>query len=72
MLDPVSQRSRRPLPEYELLGVLGDDHEQQFHVACRLDKPALVVEGSGSSRRKAEQAAANHALERLGVDDSRH
>jgi ribonuclease III len=59
------QGSRRPLPEYELLGVQGDDHKQQFQVACRLSRPALVVEGSGSSRRKAEQAAARSALQRL-------
>lgn len=54
-----------PLPSYELLQVLGEDHDQQFQVACRLQKPALVVRGSGSSRRKAEQAAARSALERL-------
>lgn len=64
-LQEYLQGRRRPLPEYELLGVLGDDHEQQFHVACRVAKPALVVEGAGSSRRKAEQAAAHIALERL-------
>ncbi len=56
-----------PLPEYELLGVQGEDHNQQFQVACRLVKPTLVVEGSGSSRRKAEQAAASSALDHLGV-----
>ena len=71
-LQEYLQGRRKPLPEYELLGVLGDDHDQQFHVACRLDKPALVVEGAGSSRRKAEQAAAKTALERLSTDDSRH
>lgn len=64
-LQEYLQGRRNPLPEYELLGVLGEDHEQQFHVACRLQKPTLVVEGAGSSRRKAEQAAARSALERL-------
>ncbi len=64
-LQEFLQGKGRPLPEYELLGVLGDDHNQRFHVACRVVKPALVVEGSGTSRRKAEQAAANEALERL-------
>lgn len=53
------------LPLYELLDVLGEDHKQQFRVACRLQQPALAVEGSGSSRRKAEQAAASAALLRL-------
>ena len=64
-LQEYLQGRRNPLPEYELLGVLGEDHQQQFHVACRLQKPTLVVEGAGSSRRKAEQAAARSALERL-------
>lgn len=68
-LQEYLQGRRKPLPEYELLGVLGDDHNQQFHVACRLTKPALVVEGAGSSRRKAEQAAATHALQRLAEND---
>lgn len=67
-LQEYLQGRRKPLPEYELLGVLGDDHDQQFHVACRLSKPALVVEGAGSSRRKAEQSAARTALERLSAD----
>ena len=54
-----------PLPVYDLLSVQGSDHAQQFHVACRLSKPQLVVEGNGASRRKAEQSAATSALERL-------
>lgn len=56
------------LPQYELLGVQGEDHDQQFRVACRLQKPKQAFEGSGSSRRKAEQAAASAALRRLEVD----
>lgn len=65
-LQEYLQGRNNPLPEYELLGVLGEDHNQQFQVACRLQKPTLLVEGAGSSRRKAEQAAASVALEVLG------
>ena len=68
-LQEFLQGRRYPLPEYELLGVMGEDHDQQFHVACRLQKPVLVVEGTGSSRRRAEQAAARAALERLNRHD---
>ncbi|QFU76514.1 ribonuclease III [Halioglobus maricola] len=68
-LQEFLQGHGKPLPEYELLGVQGDDHSQQFRVVCRLTKPALTVEGSGSSRRKAEQAAARTALERLNPDE---
>lgn len=69
-LQEYLQGRRKPLPQYELLGVLGDDHNQQFQVACRVSKPVLVVEGTGSSRRKAEQAAAKTALERLVSNDN--
>jgi ribonuclease-3 len=64
-LQEYLQGRRNPLPEYELLDVQGEDHKQQFRVACRLQRPTLTVEGAGSSRRKAEQAAARCALERL-------
>lgn len=64
-LQEFLQGRNYPLPEYDLLSVHGDDHAQQFQVACRLSKPQLVVEGNGPSRRKAEQSAASSALERL-------
>ena len=54
-----------PLPEYELVEVQGEDHDKQFKVACRVSRPQVTVEGSGKSRRKAEQAAAEKALQRL-------
>lgn len=64
-LQEYLQGRGNPLPEYELLDVTGDDHEQVFSIACRLSKPQLLAEGSGRSRRKAEQAAALSALQRL-------
>ena len=64
-LQEYLQGRSKPLPNYELLDVEGEDHDQQFLVACRLQKPAIVAEGKGSSRRKAEQAAASSALMRL-------
>jgi len=54
-----------PLPEYELVEEQGDDHDKHFRVACRISEPQVVVEGSGRSRRKAEQAAAANALQIL-------
>lgn len=55
------------LPSYEQLGAEGEDHARSFHVACRIESPALATEGRGSSRRKAEQEAAQEALIALGV-----
>lgn len=51
-----------PLPEYQLLDVSGSDHDQEFHVSCRLAKPKSTAEGAGRSIRRAEQAAAKTAL----------
>jgi ribonuclease-3 len=68
-LQEYLQGRGNPLPEYELLGVSGDDHNQLFSVACRLSKPQLQAQGSGRSRRKAEQAAALSALQSLEVHD---
>ena len=55
------------LPEYKVVATFGDEHNQSFEVSCivsGLDEP---VKGSGTSRRRAEQAAAQKALDRLGV-----
>lgn len=57
----------RPLPEYHLEHVSGDDHRQSFRVACSIDGAGRWF-GEGSSRRRAEQAAASAALEELLAD----
>jgi len=64
-LQEYLQGRHKPLPSYELLDTNGDDHNLMFRVNCNLAKPALSVQGRGSSRRKAEQAAAQSALERI-------
>lgn len=69
-LQEYLQGRGQPLPSYELLGVQGDDHDRLFNVACRLAHSDLVAEGSGRSRRKAEQAAAREALARLAPGGS--
>ena len=64
-LQEYLQGRQWPLPEYILQSVDGEDHAQNFHVICRLTQPELAAEGDGSSRRKAEQAAAADALKQL-------
>lgn len=51
-----------PLPRYELLAERGEEHARQFDVACVLEQPAGRFEGSGGSRRAAEQLAAESAI----------
>ncbi|GGK02298.1 ribonuclease III [Luteimonas terricola] len=59
------QARQRPLPAYELLSEGGEEHARIFHVRCVLTEPTLTAEGSGSSRRAAEQDAASAALAQL-------
>lgn len=52
-----------PLPHYELLAEHGEEHARRFDVACVIESPrAARFEGSGGSRRAAEQLAAEAAL----------
>ena len=52
------------LPSYQILDVSGEAHQQSFRVECRIDELSLASVGTGNSRRRAEQAAANQLLER--------
>ncbi len=56
------QAERRPLPRYELVREEGAEHAKQFHVTCRLDDDGYAATAVGTSRRKAEQAAAEAVL----------
>jgi len=56
------QGRQKPLPVYTLLEETGDEHARHFRVSCTLAQPSISSEGSGHSRRAAEQAAAEAAL----------
>ncbi len=59
------QARKLPLPQYDLVAVLGPDHEQVFEVDCTCAGTDQASRGQGGSRREAEQAAAAAALEAL-------
>ena len=61
------QGHRKPLPRYLLIDATGAAHERRFEVACEIDTPALRTTGHGSSRRIAEQLAAEAALKELNA-----
>lgn len=61
------QGQRKALPRYELLDSSGAAHERRFEVVCEIQNPPLRTTGQGSSRRHAEQAAAEHALKALNA-----
>ncbi|HUH94307.1 MAG TPA: ribonuclease III [Casimicrobiaceae bacterium] len=58
------QARRIAVPEYAIVGVHGEAHQRTFEVMCRIPALAIAENGTGSSRRAAEQAAAAHAYER--------
>ena len=54
-----------PLPAYEVIAISGDDHNQVFEVACSCKAAKSRQFGTASSRKKAEQKAAEAMLEIL-------
>ncbi len=53
------------LPHYAVLNVAGEDHAQSFEVSCEVPELGLSVRGRGSSRRRAEQQAAERMLAQI-------
>jgi ribonuclease-3 len=55
------------LPAYTVLEVSGEPHEQRFRVRCDIPALSLSAVAEGSSRRRAEQEAAQRILEEPGL-----
>ena len=55
----------KPLPVYRLVSESGDEHAKIFRVACTLSDPAVECEGEATSRRAAEQLAADCVLQQV-------
>lgn len=62
LLQEFLQAHRLGLPEYAVIDVTGAAHDQTFQCECCINKLNIVVNGTGKSRRTAEQAAAKVAL----------
>lgn len=61
-LQEYLQGRHLPLPTYLVVQVRGEAHDQEFTIHCQVSGLSEPVVGTGSSRRKAEQAAAEQAL----------
>ena len=68
-LQELLQSRRIELPEYTVISVTGKAHRQTFTVACSVPSLGLSTEGSGSSRRSAEQLAADLMLDEIAGTD---
>ena len=63
-LQELVQQKKNQTLAYALVGESGPDHDKQFQVEVSLNGQ-VVGEGSGSSKKRAEQAAAQKAIEAL-------
>lgn len=63
-LQEYLQARQQPLPIYEVVEVIGKAHAQTFKIECKIEGGKMVT-ATGSSRRKAEQAAASEILDRI-------
>ena len=61
----MAYHGRQVQLKYDMLGTQGQSHAQLFVVACDIDFLGLRTQGEGTSRRNAEQKAAEAALQLL-------
>jgi len=67
LLQEYLQGKRIPLPTYSVIATQGHAHEQSFEVECAIPSLKIVTHGTGSSRRNAEQQAAQAAYQQLST-----
>jgi ribonuclease-3 len=67
-LQELMQAKKLDLPDYTLMSMSGLAHEQTFKVKCTTSLTSEFCIGTGNSRKKAEQSAAELMLELLNKD----
>lgn len=70
-LQEYLQGRHLPLPSYLVVQVRGEAHDQEFTIHCQVSGLSEPVVGTGPSRRKAEQAAAEQALKNWSWNEHR-
>lgn len=65
LLQEYLQAHKRKLPAYRVVATKGAAHQPAFEVECSVAELNLVASGSGSTRRIAEQSAAQGILEQI-------
>ena len=65
MLQEYLQGRHMPLPAYSVIDMQGEAHEQSFEVECVIPSLKISARGSGTTRRNAEQQAAQAAYQQL-------
>ena len=67
-LQEYLQGRKIPLPVYDVIDVQGKSHNQTFTVSCQTQLFDDTIITKATSRRKAEQAAAQQVLDRINHD----
>lgn len=70
-LQEYLQAQKLPIPRYSIVSVSGKSHDQQFTVECTVPDYDVNIQAVGTSRRKAEQAAAKLVLKQLNTHKNR-
>lgn len=60
-LQEVAQGLGMPLPDYSVIDEIGPDHDKRFVIEVKLSNQ-IVAQGTGSSKKEAQQNAAREAL----------
>jgi ribonuclease-3 len=63
-LQELAQGKGLPLPDYNVVGEVGPDHDKTFIVEVKVG--SLITRGEGSSKKEAQQQAARQALGEFG------
>lgn len=66
-LQEFLQANKNSLPSYQVEQTTGKSHDQVFTVSCKLTDLDLQSDGKGSSRKKAEQQAAQKLIDKLDL-----
>lgn len=67
LLQEYLQGKRIPLPTYSVIATQGEAHAQSFQVECAIPSLKIFTRGTGTSRRNAEQLAAQAAYQQLST-----
>ena len=65
LLQEHLQSIKQDVPEYKTVKETGSSHQPEFTVSCKLNMIDEPILATGSSKRKAEQAAAEKAMQQL-------
>lgn len=66
-LQEYLQSRQQAVPEYTVIDEAGSSHEPEFTVSCVIKSYPEAIIAKGTSKRRAEQAAAKKAMSLLGI-----